>query len=111
MVGLMLWVESGLKGCCGGLSNRSIVEGYRGGFAVVAVDFRCVCVNFAWWFDWQWWIGMWVYCVCFFCLMCLLCVCVFFAWWVCWWWRWVEKERDWVRERGRIKNNKERMFK
>ena len=44
MVGLMLWVESGLKGCCGGLSNRSIVEGYRGGFAVVAVDFRCVCV-------------------------------------------------------------------
>ena len=51
MVGLMLWVESGLKGCCGGLSNRSIVEGYRGGFVVVAVDFCCVCVYFAWWFD------------------------------------------------------------
>ena len=74
-MGLMLWVESGLKGCCGGLSNRSVVEGYRGGVAVVAVDFRCV-VCFAWWFDWQWWIRMWVCCVCVFCLVCLLCVCV-----------------------------------
>ena len=41
MVGLMLWVESGLKGCCGGLSNRLAAQGYHGGFVVVAVDFCC----------------------------------------------------------------------
>ena len=35
MVGLMLWVESELEGCCGG-------------FMCVSV---CVCVCFAWWFD------------------------------------------------------------
>ena len=52
MVGLMLWVESGLEGC-------------RGGFV-------CVCVCFTWWFDWQWWIGMWVCFVCVFCLVGLL---------------------------------------
>ena len=44
VVGLMLWVESGLKGCHGGLSNRLAMKGYRGGFVVVAMDFRCVCV-------------------------------------------------------------------
>ena len=27
MVGLMLWVEFELEGCCGGLSNRSATEG------------------------------------------------------------------------------------
>ena len=32
VVGLMLWVEFGLEGCHGG--------------------FVCVCVCFAWWFDW-----------------------------------------------------------
>ena len=21
----------------------------------------CECVCFAWWFDWQWWIGIWVF--------------------------------------------------
>ena len=34
------------------------------GFAFVEVchgGFVCVCVCFAWWFDWQRWIGMWVF--------------------------------------------------
>ena len=30
----------------------AFVEVCRGGF---------VCVCFAWWFDWQWWIGMWIF--------------------------------------------------
>ena len=37
----------------------------------------CECVCVAWWFDWQWWIRMWVCYVCIFCLVGLLCVCVF----------------------------------
>ena len=37
----------------------------RDGFAFVEVCHgglcMCVYVFFAWWFDWQWWIGMWVF--------------------------------------------------
>ena len=40
MMGLMLWVESELKGC-------------RGGFAVIAMDFRCG--SGSWWW---WWLAM-----------------------------------------------------
>ena len=36
------------------------------------VGFLCVCVCFSRWFDWQWWIGMWVFCVCVFGLVGLL---------------------------------------
>ena len=52
----------------------AFVEVCRGGFDVVGGIqvgglslWVCVCVYvcFAWWFDWQWWIGMWVCCVCF----------------------------------------------
>ena len=53
VVGLMLWVESGLKGYCGGLSNRSVAEGYHGGFAVVAVDFRYGSSSW-----WRWRVAM-----------------------------------------------------
>ena len=34
------------------------------GFAFMKVcrsGFVCVCVCFAWWFDWKWWIGIWVF--------------------------------------------------
>ena len=73
VVGLMLWVESELEGC-------------RGGFV-------CVSVCFAWWFDWQWWIGMWVSSVYVFCLVGLLVatmmeVFFFLAWVVGLWWLW-----------------------
>ena len=47
------WVESGLKGCRGGLSDRSVAEGYRGRFAIVAVDFRCGSGSW-----WQWRVAM-----------------------------------------------------
>ena len=45
---------------------------------VVVVEFCgfLVCVCFAWWFDWQWWIGMWVCFVCVFCLVGLLVVAI-----------------------------------
>ena len=33
------------------------------------VGFLCVCVCFSRWFDWQWWIGMWVFYVCVSCLV------------------------------------------
>ena len=49
MVSLMLWVESRLKGCHGGLSNRTAAEDYYGGFAVVAMDFRCESSSWWWW--------------------------------------------------------------
>ena len=47
--GFVLWVESGLKGCRGGLSNRTAAEGYCGGIAVVAIYFRCGSSSWWWW--------------------------------------------------------------
>ena len=55
--------------------------------------------GFAWWFDWQWWNGMWVSCVCVFCLVGLLVAVMmevfffFLAWVVGLWWLWY---RRWV---------------
>ena len=62
------------------------------------VGFLCVCVCFSWWFDWQWWIGMWVFYVCVFLLSGLAGGSNGL------------RKRE-IGERGRIKNNKERIFK
>ena len=102
--GLPWWVEFGLKGCHGGLSNRSAAKGYCGGFAVVAVNFRCGSSS---WWQWRvamvvgvgdcWWLisycgcgcgVLWVSRVCVLLggligndgLGCEFAMCMFFAW-------------------------------
>ena len=73
VVGLMLWVESGLKGCHGGLSNRLAAEGYRGGFACCRGFSLWVRFMVAMYFDWLLWLWLWsfvgFFCVCVFCLV------------------------------------------
>ena len=59
MVGLMLWVESGLKGGHGGLSNRTAVEGYCVvGLLLLPWIFVVVQVHgggggLPWWWGWM----------------------------------------------------------
>ena len=48
--GLWVWVVVG-RGVVDRRDGFAFVEVCRGGFV-------CVCVCFAWWFDWQWWINV-----------------------------------------------------